>query len=261
MVLTGKRALDYSGGVSAEDNLGIGGYERIMGPNGQAQYYAPRHRATPAASCCALRAHLRRAGRALPAARGRRPTRATATSACSPHAARTTRLRDGRRRLLGREQPRAQEALRHPRGHARGHRPGPRAARALGRHGGRRDRRRLGRAPRRLPVCLIGIESRPLPRLGFVPADGPEQWTAGTLFPQSSRRRWRGPSTPPAATGPLVVLANLSGFDGSPESMRQLQLEYGAEIGRAVVNFDGPDRLLRRLALPRRRVRRVLRTR
>ena len=39
---------------------------------------------------------------------------------------------------------------------------------------------------------------------------------------------------------PLVVLANLSGFDGSPESMRRLQLEMGAEIGRAVVNFDGP---------------------
>jgi acetyl-CoA carboxylase carboxyltransferase component len=37
-----------------------------------------------------------------------------------------------------------------------------------------------------------------------------------------------------------VVLANLSGFDGSPESLRRLQLEYGAEIGRAVVNFDGP---------------------
>ena len=40
MVLTGKEALDFSGGVSAEDNLGIGGYERIMGPNGQAQYAA-----------------------------------------------------------------------------------------------------------------------------------------------------------------------------------------------------------------------------
>ena len=38
----------------------------------------------------------------------------------------------------------------------------------------------------------------------------------------------------------MVVLANLSGFDGSPESMRRLQLEYGAEIGRAVVNFRGP---------------------
>jgi acetyl-CoA carboxylase carboxyltransferase component len=38
----------------------------------------------------------------------------------------------------------------------------------------------------------------------------------------------------------VVVLANLSGFDGSPESMRKWQLEYGAEIGRAVVNFKGP---------------------
>src|SRR6185295_7174102 len=34
--------------------------------------------------------------------------------------------------------------------------------------------------------------------------------------------------------------ANLAGFDGSPESMRFWQLEYGAEIGRAVVNFKGP---------------------
>ena len=40
MVLTGKRALDYSGSVSAEDNQGIGGYDRIMGLNGQAQYWA-----------------------------------------------------------------------------------------------------------------------------------------------------------------------------------------------------------------------------
>jgi acetyl-CoA carboxylase carboxyltransferase component len=37
-----------------------------------------------------------------------------------------------------------------------------------------------------------------------------------------------------------VILANLSGFDGSPESLRRLQLEYGAEIGSAVVRFDGP---------------------
>jgi acetyl-CoA carboxylase carboxyltransferase component len=45
-----------------------------------------------------------------------------------------------------------------------------------------------------------------------------------------------------AASGnrPMVILANLSGFDGSPESMRKLQLEYGAQIARAVVNFRGP---------------------
>ena len=55
-----------------------------------------------------------------------------------------------------------------------------------------------------------------------------------------------------------MILANLSGFDGSPESMRRLQLEFGAEIGRAVVNFQGPIVFVRGLALPRRRLRRVL---
>jgi acetyl-CoA carboxylase carboxyltransferase component len=89
------------------------------------------------------------------------------------------------------------------------------------------------------PVCLIGIESQPVPRLGFVPADGPDHWTSGTLFPQSSKKLARAINAA-SNNRPVVVLANLSGFDGSPESMRRLQLEYGAEIGRAVVNFKGP---------------------
>jgi acetyl-CoA carboxylase carboxyltransferase component len=88
-------------------------------------------------------------------------------------------------------------------------------------------------------VSLIGIESRPQPRPGFPPSDGPDTWTAGTLFPRSSKKTARAIN---AASGnrPVVVLANLSGFDGSPDSMRHLQLEYGAEIGRAIVNFQGP---------------------
>ena len=89
------------------------------------------------------------------------------------------------------------------------------------------------------PVCLIGIESKPVPRFGFVPADGPDQWTAGTLFPLSSKKVARAINAA-SNNRPVVILANLSGFDGSPESMRRLQLEYGAEIGRAVVNFKGP---------------------
>ena len=40
MVLTGRAALEASGAVSAEDEQAIGGFERIMGPNGQAQYFA-----------------------------------------------------------------------------------------------------------------------------------------------------------------------------------------------------------------------------
>src|SRR3954454_7554145 len=53
MVLTGKTSLDYSGGVSAEDNFGIGGYDRVVGPNGQAQYWAP----DLTAACTILAAH------------------------------------------------------------------------------------------------------------------------------------------------------------------------------------------------------------
>src|ERR687894_2568899 len=89
------------------------------------------------------------------------------------------------------------------------------------------------------PVTVLGVESRPIPRRGSHPADGPDTWTAGTLFPRSSKKAARAIN---AASGnrPLGVLANLSGFHGSPDSMRNLQLEYGAEIGRAMVNFDGP---------------------
>jgi acetyl-CoA carboxylase carboxyltransferase component len=89
------------------------------------------------------------------------------------------------------------------------------------------------------PVALLGIESRPLRRHGPMPADGPDQWSSGTLFPLGAKKIARAIN---AASGrrPLVMLANLAGFDGSPESMRRLQLEYGAEIARAVVNFDGP---------------------
>ena len=90
MVLTGKQALDYSGGVSAEDNFGIGGYERIMGPNGQAQYWAP----DLAGACRVLLAHYEHTyvapGRALPAPRAdRRPARARRRA--SPSTARPAR--------------------------------------------------------------------------------------------------------------------------------------------------------------------------
>ena len=98
----------------------------------------------------------------------------------------------------------------------------------------------FGRAPRRVSRCACSASSPgPSPRRGFPPTDGPDTYTAGTLFPRSSKKAARAIN---AASGnrPLVVLANLSGFDGSPDSMRSLQLEYGAEIGRAIVNFDGP---------------------
>ena len=109
MVLTGKQALDYSGGVSAEDNFGIGGYERIMGPNGQAQYWAPDlagacarpARATTSAptsrraSASRAARETRRPGRPRRRrlARTRRPTRTSRPSARSSPRTRTRAAR------------------------------------------------------------------------------------------------------------------------------------------------------------------------
>ena len=237
MVLTGKQALDYSGGVSAEDNQGIGGYERIMGPNGQAQYLAPRpRRGLPHPARATTNTPT---SRPASASRGRRPppTRATATSAPSRTAA---SLPDRGRGLLRRHQSRAQETVRDPPRHERRDRSGPPPAGALVRHARRRDRRRLGRPSRRpsgLPPRLR-IEARSRGSASS-PVDGPDQWTAGTLFPLAAKKVARAINAA-SDNRPLVVLANLSGFDGSPESMRHWQLEYGAEIGRAVVNFKGP---------------------
>ena len=110
MVLTGKQALDFSGAVSAEDNFGIGGYDRVMGPNGQAQYWAPSFAGRLRAAARALRLHLRRAGGALPAApadrrpgRPRRPRLAARAGAGLD-------VHTRRRRLRRRHQPRPQEA-------------------------------------------------------------------------------------------------------------------------------------------------------
>jgi acetyl-CoA carboxylase carboxyltransferase component len=238
MVLTGKQALDYSGGVSAEDNFGIGGYERIMGPNGQAQYWA----SDLAGACDVL---LRYYEHTYVAPGERFPRRAESSDPVdrdvreAPHDAPDSDLRTvgeifaeetnpGRKKAFDiRSVMRAvADADRPPLERWAAMREAEAAVAWDAHLGGR-------------PVAMIGIESRPLPRFGSVPADGPDQWTSGTLFPQASKKVARAIN---AASGrrPLVVLANLAGFDGSPESMRRLQLEYGAEIGRAIVNFDGP---------------------
>ncbi len=239
MVLTGKQALDYSGGVSAEDDQGIGGYERIMGPNGQAQYQA-------ASLGEAIQILLRHHEHAYLAPGERVPRRAATSDPrdrdvrASPHGPEggagfetvgdvfsPARNPDRKKPFDVRRVMAAVVDQDHPTLERWRDLRGGETAVVWDAH--------LGG----WPVCLVGVESRPLPRLEFVPADGPESWSAGTLFPQSSKKVARALN---AASGnrPVVVLANLSGFDGSPESMRRLQLEYGAEIGRAVVNFRGP---------------------
>jgi acetyl/propionyl-CoA carboxylase alpha subunit/acetyl-CoA carboxylase carboxyltransferase component len=239
MVLTGKRALDYSGSVSAENNEGIGGYDRIMGVNGQAQYWAkdineachillrhyehtyaapgeqsPRRAVTIDPIDRDVRSYLH------PKARGDGFTQVGEifSDETNPGRKKSFDIRTVMMAAVDQDHP--------PLERWSGMR-GAEIAVVWDAH--------LGG----FPVCLIGIESRPVPRLGFSPADGPDQWCAGTLFPLASKKLARAIN---AASGnrPVVVLANLSGFDGSPESMRKLQLEYGAEIGRAVVNFKGP---------------------
>jgi acetyl/propionyl-CoA carboxylase alpha subunit/acetyl-CoA carboxylase carboxyltransferase component len=239
MVLTGKRALDYSGGVSATDNFGIGGYDRVMGPNGQAQYFA----SSVDEACLTLLRYYEHSYR-VPGERFPRKAKTSDTrnrNVClDAHGP-----ADGtdfetigdvfsEEKNPGRKKPfdiRRVMSASMDRDHA-----------PLERWFGMHDAEiavvwdaHIGG----YPVCLLGLESRPLPRTGFLPADGPEVWTGGTLFPAASKKVARAIN---ACSGnrPLVVLANLSGFDGSPDSLRRLQLEYGAEIGRAVTNFDGP---------------------
>jgi acetyl/propionyl-CoA carboxylase alpha subunit/acetyl-CoA carboxylase carboxyltransferase component len=239
MVLTGKRALDYSGGISAEDNQGIGGYDRIMGINGQAQYWARDLEE----ACHILFRHY---DHTYVAPGERFPRRAVTNDALDrdvrsyPHGKSgeegfelvgeilSDATNPGRKKSFDiRKVMKAAIDQDHP--------PLERwAGMRAGETGVVWDAHLGGH-----PVCLIGIESQPVARFGFVPADGPDQWCAGTLFPQSSKKLARAINAA-SNNRPVVLLANLSGFDGSPESMRRLQLEYGAEIGRAVVNFKGP---------------------
>jgi acetyl/propionyl-CoA carboxylase alpha subunit/acetyl-CoA carboxylase carboxyltransferase component len=239
MVLTGKQALDFSGAVSAEDNFGIGGYHRVMGPNGQAQYWAPSF----AEACSLLLRHYeltyvvpgerfpRRRPTADPIDRDVRASGHAALANCpfstvgdvfsaefNPERKQPFDMRSIMRAVADTDSA--------PLERWKDLRDGDTSIVWDTTVGG-------------IPVSLLGIESHTVGRQGYVPSDGPPAWTSGTLFPHSSRKAARAIN---AANGnrPLVVLANLSGFDGSPESMRRRQLEFGAEIGRAVTNFDGP---------------------
>jgi acetyl-CoA carboxylase carboxyltransferase component len=238
MVLTGKQSLDFSGGVSAEDNFGIGGYDRVMGPNGQAQYWAPDLKSARDI----VLAHYEHAYIAPGESGPRRAVTADPIErdiTTAPHEIADSDFTsvgdifsasanpDRKKGFDIRTVMRALADQDHP---------------TLERWAGMADAETAVVFDAHLgghPVCLLGIESHNVPRHGFPPTDGPDTYTAGTLFPRSSKKVARAIN---AASGsrPLVVLANLSGFDGSPDSMRNLQLEYGAEIGRAVVNFDGP---------------------
>lgn len=237
MVLTGRAALEASGSVSAEDEVAIGGHERIMGPNGESQYYARN-----LAEAYRTLYDYYDVSYVVPGERS--PRRASTLDApgrsVCDHALEDDsdfenvgeifddEVNPGRKRPFPMRDVMAALIDSDARHLERWHRmAGAETAIVWDSH--------LGG----FPVTLIGIESQALAREGYRPLDGPESWTGGTLFPQSSKKVARAINSA-SGNRPVVVLANLSGFDGSPESLRKLQLEYGAEIARAVVNFDGP---------------------
>ena len=257
MVLTGKQALDFSGGVSAEDNFGIGGFDRIMGPNGQGQYWAP----TLADACDILLRHYEHTY-VVP---GERWPRRRATTdpvdrdvRSAPHTAdRGQRHGNRRRDLLGHPQRRAQEAVRHALGDAgRGrHRLG--AAGALGPMARRRDRDRVGCAHRRHP----GVSAR-----DRIAHGAPARIRAGrrphlmvlrhavpAVVAQAGTRHQRRQRQPAARrAGEPVRVRRLAGVDAPLAiGVRRRDRPRGDQLPR-------PDRLRGGLPLPRWCVRGVL---
>jgi len=241
MVLTGKRALEFSGSVGAQDEIGIGGHDRIMGPNGQSQYRADD---LAGAYAILLEHHALTLAEHDEGRGGRAPVLASTDPVdrdicAEPYKggeedfATVGEIFDARTNP-GRKRPFAVRAVMGAVVDA----DAPRLERwrtMADADGAVVWESRIGGHP----VSLIGIESRPRPRTEPGPIDGPTEWAGGTLYPASSTKVARALR---AASGSraAVILANLSGFDGSPESLRRLQLEYGAEIARAVVEFDGP---------------------
>jgi acetyl-CoA carboxylase carboxyltransferase component len=247
MVLTGKQSLDYSGGVSAEDNYGIGGYDRVMGPNGQAQYWAPNL----AAACATLITHYQHTY--------------VAPGEDSPRRAAT-------------EDPHDRDVCAYPHDHpisdfttvgdifsasTNPERKKPFDIRTVMRAVADQDHEVLERWAAMAdadttvvmdaylggyPVAVLGVESRPIPRRGAFPTDGPDQWTAGTLFPYSSKKTARAIN---AASGNR--LRRITGVDAQAAArVRGRDRPGHGQLQR-------PDRLLRHLALPRGRLRGVLR--
>ena len=200
MVLTGKRALEYSGSISAEDNQGIGGYDRIMGSNGQAQYWArdideachillrhydhtyvaPGERfPRPAATNDPIDRDVRTYPHSKPGEEGFETVGDIMSDDTNPGRKRSFDIRKVMMSAIDQD-----------------HTP-------LERWAGMRAAETAVVWDAHLggyPVCLIGIESQPVPRLGFVPPTGPISGAPARSF-RSPPRRSRAPLTRPVTIG------------------------------------------------------------
>ncbi|MEE2645244.1 MAG: carboxyl transferase domain-containing protein [Myxococcota bacterium] len=230
MVLTGRRALELSGCASAKDELELGGYSAVMGPNGEAQQSAPdltgayqllyQHYALnlnarlstqdPVTRELCLSPYPKRLSHGF--------SKVGELFSANPERKRPFSIRPVMSALFDQDWA-----------------PLERWPAWSGAEGVVTQQARLGG----FPVLCIGIDNQQRARLTTPKEGAPARWVGGTLYPQGSRKLARALHL---ARGrwPVVILANLSGFDGSPESLKERQLELGAEIGRQVVAFDLP---------------------
>ena len=237
----------------------IGGYERVMGPNGEAQYYARDLVERLPHALRALRFTYVVPGRARAAARCRPTTRASATSPTSPY---RERRRAGFRTVgeifddetnPGRKRPFAMRA---------------RDARAWSTHDGgylERWRAMVGAETAIVwdahlgghPVCLIGIESQNVAARRLPAARRPERVERRHALPavveEGRARAQRGERQSPGGDPRQPLrLRRLARVDAQAAArVRRRDRARGGQLRRA-------DRVPRRVALPRRRLRRVL---
>lgn len=229
MVLTGNRALAASGGVSEADDSMLGGYDAVMGPNGQAHHRAQtleqayqivlsHHDLLAATSAPRTTADPHDRDVCLSPYRGRLDL-ASVGHVIDPCENPSRKIPFEIRPVMSALKDTDATELERWADHA--------CAEGVVVW----DTRLGGHA-----VTMVGIES-------FHRQDhtgtGQGWWSAATLYPDASKKISRALNH---ASGrrPVVVLANLAGFDGSAWSLRRHQLEFGAEIARSVVNFDGP---------------------
>lgn len=237
MVLTGKRALDISGCVSASDDLELGGYTSIMGPNGQAQIHAldlveAYQKLYSFYRLCYLsptqtRVQFRTTKDSTTRDIGSSPYPSALKHPFTQIAHIFSSMNQERKRPFS-VKP-IMEALKD---HDDIH---------LERWGAWEGAETVVVWQCRVAgfaTTMIGIENQSIQRLS-PSIDGPRQWQGGTLYPQASRKLARALNASQSRY-PVVILANLSGFDGSPESLRLGQLEYGSEIAQAVQRFTCP---------------------
>lgn len=234
--LTGNDAQKISGSVGAEDNIGLAGAERITAPIGQTQNYVPDIRSATDLLWAHHDLTWRAPGEVLPApweTRDPYDRDVTTHVYTDPYGKRWNvgEILNDKEKKTAFPVLAVMEALRN------------RDAPVLDRWmmwtpGGAGLIHVQETVIGPVPTMLIGIDATSQPREGEIPPGYDSVWKASTLYPEGSGKLARAIS---AASGrmALVILANLAGFDGSPESLLQRQLEKGTWLGEAVRKFKG----------------------